>query len=47
MDIQDKTKEELIIELQELLQENNSLKALKRKRGSRVLLCQQRTSLSE
>ena len=31
MDIQDKTKEELIIELQELLQENNSLKALKEK----------------
>jgi len=28
MDIQDKTKEELISELQELLQENNSLKAL-------------------
>ncbi len=28
MDIQNKTKEELIKELQELLQENNSLKAL-------------------
>jgi len=31
MDIQDKTKEELISELQELLQENNYLKALKEK----------------
>ena len=32
MDIQDKTKEELISELQKLLQENNSLKSLKEKR---------------
>jgi len=34
MDIQDKMKEELIIILQELLQENNSLKILKEKRAA-------------
>ena len=36
MDIQDKTKEELVSELQELLQENNSLKVLKEKRASEL-----------
>ncbi len=36
MDIQDKTKEELIIILQELLQVNNSLKVLKEKRAAEL-----------
>ncbi len=36
MDNQDKTKEELICELQKLLQENNSLKALKKKRAAEL-----------
>jgi len=36
MDIQDKTKEELISELQKLLQENKSLKVLKEKRAAEL-----------
>ena len=38
MDIQDKTREELISELQELLQENNSLKALKEKEEAELII---------
>jgi len=38
MDIQEKTKEELISELQKLLQENNSLKSLKEKRAAELII---------
>jgi len=38
MDIQDKTKEELISELQELLHESDSLKALIEKREAEFLI---------
>ena len=38
MDIEDKTREKLLSELQKLLQENNSLKALKEKRASELML---------
>ncbi len=38
MDIKDKTKEELICELQKLLQENNSLKALKEKEEAELII---------
>jgi len=38
MDIQDKTKEELISELKELLYESDSLKALKEKREAELII---------
>ena len=38
MDIQDKTKEELIIELQELQQKYTSLKALQEKRAAELII---------
>ena len=38
MDIEDKTKEELLSELQKLLKENNSLKALKEERAAELII---------
>jgi signal transduction histidine kinase len=37
MNLQSKTKKELIIELQELIQENNSLKAIKKERAAKLI----------
>ncbi|NEW80416.1 MAG: PAS domain S-box protein, partial [Gelidibacter sp.] len=47
MDIQDKTKEELIIKLQELLQENNSLKVQNEKREAELIIAKEKAEESE